>query len=161
MTIEDYIRNTVIEMWNKGKTALQISLALRHEGYLLSRSAISGRVKRLQDIKVLQRRTSPITNRPTRIRTPKKIPSPPPPPVVEVKYNNPVSLVDLKNDQCRYPLENKMFCGDPVHKFSYCVCHYQLCYMSLLKYRGIASVTVNPTNSPSHPQRKSFGPFRY
>ena len=161
MTIESFIRNTVIDMWKAGKTALQISNFLKAKGYHLSRSAISGRVKRLQDAKILRRRSvapATISERKAKVPAEKKTP---PPPVVEIKHNNPVSLLDLKLEHCRYPLDNGMFCGDPIHKISYCSCHYKLCYNTLLSYRGIANATVNPTTAANHPQRKSFGPFRY
>ena len=161
MTLESFIRNTVIDMWKGNKTALQISNNLRAKGYHLSRSAISGRVKRLQDAGVLRRRTTtPVAPSERKAKAPVEK-KPPPPPVVEIKYNNPVSLLDLKGDHCRYPLNNGMYCGDPIHKISYCSCHYKLCYNTVLNYRGIANATVNPTTAANHPQRKSFGPFRY
>jgi len=161
MTLESFIRNTVIDMWKGNKTALQISNYLRAKGYHLSRSAISGRVKRLQDAGVLRRRTIAPTTVSERKARPAVEKKPPPPPVMEIKHNNPVSLLDLKSEHCRYPLGNSMFCGDPIHKISYCSCHYKLCYNTILNYRGIANATVNPTTAANHPKRKSFGPFRY
>jgi hypothetical protein len=161
MTIESFIRNTVIDMWKVGKTALQISSFLKAKGYHLSRSAISGRVKRLQDAKILRRRSvapATISERKAKVPAEKKAPSPP---VVEIKHNNPVSLLDLKLEHCRYPLSNAMFCGDPIHKISYCLHHYKLCYNTLLNYRGIANVTINPTFAIDHAKRKRFGSFRY
>jgi hypothetical protein len=40
-----------------------------------------------------------------------------------------VTLLELRIFHCRYIVSEALFCGDPVHRVSYCKTHYRLCYV--------------------------------
>jgi len=40
-----------------------------------------------------------------------------------------VTLLELRIFHCRYIVSEGFFCGDTVHRVSYCKAHYRLCYL--------------------------------
>ena len=40
-----------------------------------------------------------------------------------------VTLLELRIFHCRYIVSGALFCGDTVHRVSYCKAHYRLCYV--------------------------------
>jgi hypothetical protein len=40
-----------------------------------------------------------------------------------------VTILELRIFHCRYIVSDGFFCGDEVHRVSYCKAHYQLCYV--------------------------------
>ncbi len=44
---------------------------------------------------------------------------------------HPLPFLDLEYGQCRYPLDDGLFCADPIHKGRYCAAHYRLCVQPL------------------------------
>ena len=40
-----------------------------------------------------------------------------------------VTLLELRIFHCRYIVSGALFCGDTVHRVSYCKAHYSLCYV--------------------------------
>ena len=40
-----------------------------------------------------------------------------------------VTLLELRIFHCRYIVSDGFFCGDEVHRVSYCKAHYRLCYV--------------------------------
>jgi hypothetical protein len=40
-----------------------------------------------------------------------------------------VTMMDLRIFHCRYIVSEALFCGDTVHRVSYCKAHYKLCYV--------------------------------
>lgn len=45
------------------------------------------------------------------------------------EYKTAPSLVDVREDQCKFPIEEKMWCGRPrAERSPYCVEHHRVCY---------------------------------
>ena len=40
-----------------------------------------------------------------------------------------VTILELRIFHCRYIVSGALFCGDTVHRVSYCKAHYRLCYL--------------------------------
>ena len=40
-----------------------------------------------------------------------------------------VTMLELRIFHCRYIVRDAVFCGDTVHRVSYCKAHYRLCYI--------------------------------
>ena len=40
-----------------------------------------------------------------------------------------VTMLELRIFHCRYIVSGALFCGDTVHRVSYCKAHYRLCYV--------------------------------
>ena len=40
-----------------------------------------------------------------------------------------VTMLELRIFHCRYIVSEALFCGDTVHRVSYCKAHYRLCYV--------------------------------
>ena len=40
-----------------------------------------------------------------------------------------VTMLELRIFHCRYIVSGALFCGDTVHRVSYCKTHYRLCYV--------------------------------
>jgi hypothetical protein len=40
-----------------------------------------------------------------------------------------VTILELRIFHCRYVIGEALFCGDTVHRVSYCKAHYRLCYV--------------------------------
>ena len=40
-----------------------------------------------------------------------------------------VTMLELRIFHCRYIVSGALFCGDTVHRVSYCKAHYRLCYI--------------------------------
>ena len=40
-----------------------------------------------------------------------------------------VTMLELRIFHCRYIVRDAVFCGDAVHRVSYCKAHYRLCYV--------------------------------
>jgi hypothetical protein len=40
-----------------------------------------------------------------------------------------VTMLELRIFHCRYIVSEGLFCGDTVHRVSYCKAHYRLCYV--------------------------------
>jgi hypothetical protein len=40
-----------------------------------------------------------------------------------------VTILELRIFHCRYIVSGALFCGDTVHRVSYCKAHYRLCYV--------------------------------
>jgi hypothetical protein len=40
-----------------------------------------------------------------------------------------VTILELRIFHCRYIVSGALFCGDTVHRVSYCKTHYRLCYI--------------------------------
>ena len=40
-----------------------------------------------------------------------------------------VTILELRIFHCRYIVSGALFCGDTVHRVSYCKAHYRLCYI--------------------------------
>jgi hypothetical protein len=40
-----------------------------------------------------------------------------------------VTILELRMFHCRYIVSDGFFCGDEVHRVSYCKAHYRLCYV--------------------------------
>ena len=40
-----------------------------------------------------------------------------------------VTILELRIFHCRYIVNEGIFCGDTVHRVSYCKAHYRLCYV--------------------------------
>ncbi len=127
-------------MWTKEIIAKLIKLAAQGLSYTeigkalgITKNAAIGKARRLRISKppaeavIKQRKPTP---------KPKQKPAPKPPTPLEketmltgMKF---VSMMDLKDDHCRYPIDKDgetVFCGLPKFKKSFCQEHGAKCYM--------------------------------
>lgn len=140
----------IIELWDKGFSGYQISVALK-----TTRSAILGKISRMRRKGMtFQRSYNPSKVKgkvkpPTPVNLPPitisvqalkiKKPEPAPKPIVIVApepppYNGrPITIMETTNFTCKYSVSgsrapNYLFCGAPTYKNSYCKHHYDVCY---------------------------------
>lgn len=60
-----------------------------------------------------------------------------------------MNLLDLANDQCKYPKEDGNYCGCQVKKNSpYCEEHHKICYLPKSKGRLRIGPGIYPDTSP-------------
>lgn len=127
-------------MWTKDIIAKLVKLAAQGLSYTeigkalgITKNAAIGKARRLRISKppaeavIKQRKPTP---------KPKQKPAPKPPTPLEketmltgMKF---VSMMDLKDDHCRYPIDKDgetVFCGLPKFKKSFCQEHGAKCYM--------------------------------
>lgn len=133
--------DTLTILWKTGLSAGRIALEL---GEGITRNAVMGQVHRLGLVK--RNRTQPpkemaMKRKPygrSRTFNPKApIVAQPPAPAVELKCE-PVSLLELTSETCRWPLwdadlpdkaEKMMFCGArPMEGLAYCLAHCAIAY---------------------------------
>ena len=145
MKLHDWNDETVEELkrlWANGLSATEIAVAMN----IVSRDAVLGKVHRLKlptrrMFKPLKAKPAPRPKRSTAnvniLRTPAAPVGPrrlfaAAPPVENawepLEGSSPVSLLDLRDDQCRWPVgEPVLFCGcQAIEKRSYCEHHYQM-----------------------------------
>ncbi len=136
-------------LWRGGLSAGQIAIAL---GGGVTRNAVIGKIHRLG----LKRRAdtrpaAPVARRPAKVtpaRTPEPVHAPPaeiPAPPPAEHRTGPVSLLELRDGECRYPIGDPGtpsfgFCGSRVHEAgaSYCAKHHRLCVSDVVNVRRLA-----------------------
>ena len=96
----------------------------------ITRNAVIGKAHRMG-------LSSPRPRKTVRLRPKPKLPTKPPTklptrsrPVTLSPKPRRLTLLELGPNQCRYPLDNDLFCGADTRKgFSYCDYHYKICHM--------------------------------
>ena len=130
-------------LWTSGMSATEIAVAMN----IVSRDAVLGKVHRLKlpkrrMFKPLKAKPAPrpkrstanvnILRRPAAPVAPRRLFAAAAPPIENawepLVGSHPVSLLDLRDDQCRWPVgEPVRFCGcQAIEKRSYCEHHYQM-----------------------------------
>ena len=123
------------ELWEQGSIATEIAKV-----FGTSRCSILGKANRLK-LTPRKRGCSSGTNHATPIYKPKEIPS-----SAIAEPENPITLEDLANNQCKFPLGKrndppKFFCGRNRHKhYPYCAYHV---YVATKKVEGTKTLDLN------------------
>ena len=118
------------ELWEQGSVAIKIAKELG-----TSRCSVLGKANRL---KLTPRRRGCLSGTKQPSATPRYKPKEIPPSAI-AEPENPTTLEDLANNQCRFPLGErndppKFFCGRNRHKhYSYCAYHV---YIATKKVEG-------------------------
>ena len=133
------VKNKIIEMWNAGKSAGVIGLALG-----VTRNTVVGQVHRMR-ISGIELRTAGVTEKRPHVEEPKPEPKPIAAPIslaaVSVLQLHPrivkqkrqrdrwVPLLSTKSNTCRYTKDGKTFCNHVGHP--YCETHRELVYVPM------------------------------
>lgn len=120
------MKETVIGMWQEGKTSGQISECLK-----ITRNSVMGIISRARQAGQ-QLRGGPSNPIVPKARNPAPLARPASPPPVAAKGKR---LEDLRMHDCRYIVYTDadlgpVFCADPIEHRSYCGVHAKLCYIT-------------------------------
>jgi hypothetical protein len=157
-----FVEKTIIEMVRNTATMREIAKALTEKGFIHSRSAVAGKIKRLRDKKMLPQgikvveAKSPSTktvslskkfipNRSIKgasIRAKQEKYN-----TVNVENKNGIGIpfLKVKNNECKWIMDynrngQKMCCGEMMYHRSFCKQHYFVCYEAPIGRRA----RVNP-----------------
>jgi hypothetical protein len=141
----------LIDLWNKGLSGSQIAAKISEAGFPVTRMAVLGKKVRLklsnrqttmnrhfekvkekealacrQERESLEKQKVKDRSKPTIIANSLKTP---PYVLLPEEEQTGILLVDLEKGQCRWPIKNHRYCGEPIlegSRLSYCRRHYDL-----------------------------------